>query len=83
MKNISLEQYKNAIQTITEYRIQNEGFYARVKFRHDSNKVTICYYDNLESLLREVWQAGCDNNELIESCQQITREEFEANHLPF
>lgn len=86
-KTITKEEYEKAIDTLNKYRIENIGFYAKMKItkfaEEDANKRSeIRYYDDLFELANDANKM----RELeigVHNCVQITREEFEKNHLPY
>lgn len=86
-KTITKEQYEKAIDTLNRYRIENIGFYAKMKItkfaEEDPKKRTeVRYYDDLDKL-------ADDANKMrefeygVHQCQQITKEEFDRNYLPY
>lgn len=85
MEKINKSDYEKAIKLITEYTIQNNGFYAKLITRSLAKKNTdaINYYDNLQSLVSDAMVIGMNGDFIIEECVQISREEYELNTLPF
>lgn len=86
-KTITKEEYEKAIDTLNRYRIENIGFYAKmkvVKFAEEdaSKRTEIRYYDDLFELANDANRM----RELeigVHNCVQITKEEFDKNHLPY
>ena len=86
-KTITKEEYEKAIDTCNKYRIENIGFYAKMKItkfaEEDASKRTeIRYYDDLYELANDANKM----RELeigVHNCVQITKEEFDKNYLPY
>lgn len=80
---ITSEDYKKAMETIVQYRLENQDFHAKITFAQSpESHVRTEYYDNLDNMVRDIWDAGATSI-IIEESKQISKEEFEDNHLPF
>lgn len=80
---ITSEDYKKAMETIVQYRLQNQEFFAKIIFaKSQERQYQTEYYDNLDNMVRDIWDAGATSI-IIEESKQISKEEFEDNHLPF
>lgn len=85
-KKITENEYREALKIAAEYRLQNDGFFAKLTICEDGygeGKKQVHYYDDLEQLTKACFMWGINGNALLHTCKKITKEEYEANYLPY
>jgi len=88
MKIITENQYRKALKIAAEYRLQNDGFFAKLTIGESGDEQTddkkdVRYYDDLEKLTHDCFMWGINQNIILYSCKKITKEEFDDNYLPY
>lgn len=82
---ITKEQYEDAIAIATQYRIENDGFYAKLTTWDGNHEETVDvnYYDDLNEMAEQIWRIGNRDGSVVTDCVRITKKEYEENSLPF
>ena len=53
-----------------------------LRFGGGEKDISIDYFDNLDRMCEEIWRNGTNSFPCFESAEEVSKEEYLANHLP-